>query len=290
MKARARYPASFGELVQGRNQGMDILISCPVNLFTEVTLFESKEKRQQNNFKSIKFLHNILTRWGLEEYIDDLDIIVNSNIPRGKGFASSTADLSALYYALLEFYGRQFNEKELIEECIKIEPTDSIIFNKLTVFDYKKGTYKRALGEYPKLYILAFEGRKIIDTISFNKRKLKKAEEVGDLIDKVKASLKVNNIEDIALASTESIIRNKARLNYEILDEVLRFKDNTFGLGILGAHSGDALGIIYDSKKAREKAMEKVFNIRGYKVYKLETLLKHEMNWGISNEYYGINK
>ncbi|KHD36115.1 kinase [Clostridium acetobutylicum] len=282
MKISAKYPASVGEVVQGSFNGKDVLMSFPVSLFTEVTLFERKaSKDKYNNLKTMRFLENILNRWGFEKYINNIDISISSNIPRGKGFASSTADLCALYYALLRFFGREFNERELIEECINIEPTDSIIFDKATVFDYKEGSYKKTLGEYPKLHILVFEGKRIIDTVSFNKKELKPLKDVGNLIKKVEKALKVGSVKDIGEAATLSIVKNCDRLSYDILGKVLRLKDETCGIGIIGAHSGDMLGIIYDDKYALDSAKEKVENIKNYKIYELETLLGAEMRRGI---------
>ena len=42
MESQAIYPGSCGELIQGNIQGKDMLLSCPVNLFTTVKVFECK--------------------------------------------------------------------------------------------------------------------------------------------------------------------------------------------------------------------------------------------------------
>ena len=74
------------------------------------------------------------------------------------------------YYALLKMFNKPYNEEELIKEAIKIEPTDSIIFNRLTVLDYKKGNINNILEKYLECYLLVFEGNKVINTVQYNNK------------------------------------------------------------------------------------------------------------------------
>lgn len=278
MKVTSVYPGAVGEIVQGKFKEKDVLISCPVNLMTEVTIFESMEiESLRSNLKTQKFLSNVLKRWHFEQYIKNINVVINSNIPRGKGFASSTADLCAAYYALLRMFNKKFNEKELIEECIKIEPTDSILFDKITVFDYKRGNYKEILGEYLKFYLLVFEGESTVETVEFNNKKLEELRNVEDLIIRVKNSLKNRDIKGIGEAALESIMRNENRLKYDILPRIIKIKNETGGLGIIGAHSGNVLAIVYDDFNILNRARKKVREIKGYKTYALETLNENEM-------------
>lgn len=245
MEATAYYPGSVGEIVQGNMSGLDVLASCPVNLYTKVMVFEdSCVYRRQGNYKTNKFMVNILKAWGYEEFSKTLKININSHIPIGKGFASSTADLCALYNALLKLFNRKFNQEELVRECLRIEPTDSIIFERMTLFDYKGGTFKKAIGKYMEFYVLIFEGRNKINTIEFNKKTLPAHGDISDLIPVLIDGVRERNLEKLAFCSTESIIRNQHRLKYDFLDKVLYIMKDIGGIGILGAHSGNCLGII----------------------------------------------
>lgn len=278
MEVTISYPGSIGEMIQGNFNGRDVLSSCPVNLFTTVSLFESNHPIFKYKYqKSMRFMRNILKKWNYSDYEKNMDIIITSEIPMGKGFASSTADLCAAYYALLKFFNRSFDEDELIRECIKIEPTDSIIFDKITIFDYRKGTFKQAIGEYIKFYLLVFEGRKIIDTIEFNSKKLNPLKSIDDLIKIFSSGVKKNSLKEMAAASTESIVRNQTRVEYDILTEVMKLKSLTGGIGIIGAHSGDMLSIIYDDMELVNRALKRASHIQSYNIYKLETINKGEM-------------
>ena len=149
MAVYSRHPGSIGELVQGKIGETDVLISCPINMYTEVHLFETQYPKEKFRFrKSALFLANILKKWSYTSYIDVLDFNITSEIPQGKGFASSTADLCALYSCLTSFFGKIYDEYELAKECVKIEPTDSIVFKDMTLFDYKNGRLIKSIGKY----------------------------------------------------------------------------------------------------------------------------------------------
>lgn len=276
----ASYPGSIGEILQGKFKGMDVLISCPVNCITRVILYESNKPVYKYKYpKSREFLNIILKAWNYEKYEKNLDIVINSKIPIGKGFASSTADLCATYYALLKLFNRKFNQKELSQACIEVEPTDSIIFDKMTVFDYKRGTYSEILGKYVKMYLMVFEGNKVVDTVKFNRDKIKPLAHIDDLIEMVRK----NSIKDIAFAATESIIRNSDRIKYDILPDLIKFKQLTGGIGIIGAHSGDLLAIVYEDLKSLNEAEKVPVKIHGYRMYKLETMKEDEIHECITN-------
>ncbi|KPU45402.1 L-threonine kinase [Oxobacter pfennigii] len=277
MEAISLYPGSAGEIIQGKVDGRDILISCPVNMFTRVRVYEcdNPEKRFQH-IKSSTLLENMLNRWGYGHLNSTFDIEIESNIPLGKGFASSTADLCATYICLLKLFYRNFDIYEVLKEFLRIEPTDSIIFREMTMFDYKSGSFYKGVGEYIKFYILAFEGERTIDTVTFNKSKLPSLDDISDLYTKVQEGITNKNISLIAAASTESINRNLKRVSYDVLGHVDALKDITGGLGIIGAHSGDMLGIIYDDKKKLEFALQYRDSIKGYKSHVLETLRRNE--------------
>lgn len=258
MEATAYYPGSVGEIVQGNLHGTDVLASCPINLYTKVRIFEdSCINNYYRNSKTYKFMFNMLKRWGYEVFSETLKIYINSQIPIGKGFASSTADLCALYNALIKLFKRRFNERELMEECIKIEPTDSILFDKMTLFDYKNGRFKKTIGEYMEFYVLIFEGKTRINTVEFNKKDLPKHKDISDLIPNLIEGVREKNLKKLAFCSTESIIRNQHRLKYNFLEDIISIMNKVNGIGILGAHSGNCLGIILDD-------LEKLRHYRNY--------------------------
>ncbi|NFN87143.1 kinase [Clostridium sporogenes] len=274
MEFTAKYPGSFGEILQGNLGEKPVLVSSPINLYTYVRLFESKNKKKfHRNIKANKFIQNILTDWKYEDYINTIHVEINSKIPRGKGLASSTADLCATYKCLTKLFKKDYSIKELQKHCLIIEPTDGIIFNEFTLFDYKKGSIKERLGSYIKFYILVLQGNRIINTIDFNNKNLKKMTSIEDLIPDLKESIEKRNIKNISEISEESIKRNFNRLPYDYFNMVDKYKNTTGGLGIVGCHSGDALGIVYDNKEDLLQAKRNIIDVGNLKKYTLETIL-----------------
>lgn len=279
MEAIKYYPGSIGEIIQGRAFGKDILLSCPINLFTKVRVFESSDPSLKKNYpKCNNFMRNILNSWGYDGLNNKLDIEISSEIPISKGFASSTADITALYLCLTELIKKEHNEKELIRQAINIEPTDSIIFKEMTLFDYKSGSYKESIGSYLEFYILVFEGKKVIDTVEFNNNIKSPLACIDDLIPDLKKAVKEKDIIKLGSISNESILRNRHRLNYNIFKEIKKIKEITNGAGIIGAHSGDLLGIIYEDEAELKKALSYKDSITAYSGYPLKTINKLNYN------------
>lgn len=274
MQAVQCYPGSLGEIIQGKAYGKELLLSCPVNLFTSVMVFESFLPVHRNRYpKCKKFMKNTLESWGYRRSYDHLDIKITSDIPIGKGFASSTADITALYLSLIKLFNREYDQQELIRNAIDIEPTDSIIFPQMTLFDYKNGDFQENLGSYIEFHVLAFEGQKIIDTVEFNKNVKSDLANIDDLIPNLKHAIREGSIEQLANISTESIFRNQYRLNYNILPIIKDIQNKTGGIGIIGAHSGDFLGIIYSENIMMKSVLDYNISIPGYKRYVLKTIV-----------------
>lgn len=277
MESTAFYPGSFGEIIQGRVKNKDLLTSFPVNIYTKVKLFECSQNEEYKKLdclkKSYKFMHNLLKQWGYSNSFYNLIINVRSEIPAGKGMASSTADLCALYYCLLKMFERKFNEEELLKNCISVEPTDSILFKNMTLFDYKGGGYIECLGEYMNFNILAFEGNKIVNTVQFNRENLNSLSKVEDLVPILREAVYEGDLVKLAGVSTESILRNQNRLYYSFLKNTIKTCKTTGGLGVIGAHSGNVLGIIYDDEEKLNFAEKKVY-MNKLKVYNVHALNK----------------
>lgn len=271
MEVIERYPGSVGEIIQGKYNGIDVLLSCPINLYTEIILSDEKERDNEREYiKSYRFIDNILDKWGYRNW--KIALSINSTIPKGKGFASSTADLSAIYNGLLRLIDRKFNQEELIKHCLKIEPTDSIIFDKATIFDYKEGKVTEKVGNYFKFHVLCFIGENVVDTVEYNSKELQPLKKIDDLLGELREAFEDKDIKKLAKVSTESIIRNQHRLKYNILVEVLEINNLLGGLGIIGAHSGDMLGIIFDNIDEEKMKRIKNININGYEKIIVETL------------------
>jgi len=271
------YPGSIGEIIQGNVAGKDVLLSCPVNLFTKVRVFESHNPTSKEKYpKCKKFMANMMKSWGYGSLCNTFDVEIESEIPIGKGFASSTADIMALYLSLIELFKKDYNEQEIMKQAIMIEPTDSIIFSEMTLFDYKNGDFKESIGNYMEFYVFVFEGPRIVDTIEFNQKIESPLAFIDDLLPELRKAVKERNINKLANISYQSIVRNHHRLHYDILSSVEKIIEKTDGLGIIGAHSGDFLGIIYEDELSMQAALHYKDSIPLYKGYPLMAINKYD--------------
>ncbi len=106
MRKRAICPGSMGELVQGFREGKEVLISLPIDRYSEMEVIWQEEKRGKEKrnilWKSEKALEIALREWGMEHLVGQVAFRRLREIPEGKGLASSTADIAALLGALAD--------------------------------------------------------------------------------------------------------------------------------------------------------------------------------------------
>ncbi|MHB1253026.1 MAG: GHMP family kinase ATP-binding protein, partial [Candidatus Humimicrobiaceae bacterium] len=99
-KYTVKFPGSCGELMQGITGGKNFHVTCPINLFSEISISISKNSGiicDNNHWKSIKAMEKTLKYFGVNDFGGVIGI--KSEIPAGKGMASSTADISGVIFA-----------------------------------------------------------------------------------------------------------------------------------------------------------------------------------------------
>ena len=124
MKVKVKCPASCGELIQGLIGGGEKLISLPIDIYSEVTLFETKKiGDRRNKKKAILALQKTFEYFHTpEKYVKNISLRINSNIPVAKGMASSTADIAATISAAAKLIGKELSSKELGEYVVRSSP------------------------------------------------------------------------------------------------------------------------------------------------------------------------
>ncbi|MBF8983569.1 propanediol utilization protein [Lutibacter sp. B2] len=255
MEVRTKCPASCGELLQGIIGNGEKLISYPIDLFTTITLKEVKDPERKRNKKCISAIYKTLEYFKENPSIaNSLEIKVESNIPIAKGMASSTADIAATIVAVSILLGKKISDEELAKICTHIEPTDSTIFEKLTLFDHLKGNIIENFDWNPSLDIFLLESSERLNTQIFrkqnydylrkiNKNKVEKAYEV------FKEAYKKKDYRLLGEAATMSALANQIILKKDKLEEVINIslKEGCYGVNV--AHSGTVMGIIFEKNK-----------------------------------------
>lgn len=253
-------PASCGELLQGHIIGSEKLISYPIDLYSSVTLTEAKGfVREKSIAKSYAAVDATFEYLGLKvRYSDCIRLTIDSNIPRGKGMASSTADIAAAAVAAAAYAGSSLSETELAAICASIEPTDSTIFNQITLFDHVDGKVARSYGEFPDCNVMALEGMGCINTLDFHK--LKSREIIAQGESEMKKALllfeegmKASDLRKIGQAAIISALEREKVLKKPGLEWIIETALKLGAYGVNAAHSGSVLGILcgngFDAEK-----------------------------------------
>ena len=256
MKVKAKCPASCGELLQGLIGNSEKLISYPINMYSTVTIEEVKSsKKSPGRQKTYKAMYETLEFFGEKRSIGDhFEIRVDSDIPIGKGMASSTADVAACIKATAHMLGKEISTEDLAQICVKVEPTDSIIFESLTLFDHLKGIKIENFGWIPRLDVLVLESDGFLDTQEFRKNDYSRIrmENKAKVEKAFRLFKKANEKKDPSLlgkAATMSSLANQSILPKYKLEEMIERSELLGCYGVNVAHSGTVVGLIFDKAK-----------------------------------------
>ncbi len=280
----ARCPGSCGELIQGWIKGGEKLISYGINCYSHVTIEEGSGDKSNIPVKAYQMLKKVFRYYGVpQKELASVKLNISSEIPKGKGMASSTADLAATALAAATLLGKDISESQIGALCVDIEPTDSTLFSQMTLYDPLQGGFEQSYGAYPKGKVLLLEGKQVIDTIAFRRGKnnrgsllLRQAPELNKALQMVKEGVLKGDLGKIAAGATISAIANQPLLYKAQLEQLLELSLGLGARGINVAHSGSVVGILHEGSSFDEekflfcfKEMDCYDNYQAVKSYEL---------------------
>lgn len=264
-KVVAECPGSCGEFIQGYINGKKMLVSYPVDMYSKVTLELKKSdnsklssKLREALIKTCKFLHLP------KSCLDHINCQVETKLPIGKGMASSTADIGAAVLAFAALFDYQMTAEEIASIALSIEPTDSIVFPSITLFDYISGNYSEDLGTLPALEVIVLEGYGTVNTLEFNKLNHQEIiwqnrELLQNAFILLKQGIKAKDYTKVGQAALLSARANQNILPKQYLEEVVELSMALNAAGVNVAHSGTVLGVFYDSSVCDGEKIAKIF-------------------------------
>ncbi|WP_425803789.1 GHMP kinase [Desulfitobacterium sp. Sab5] len=245
----AQCPGTCGEWIQGGKEGIPFLIDCPVNRYVELETYcvtlpgkENSEWRiSPQKTKTEKALMLLAKRIGINF---KGTVKFHSELPVGKGMASSSADLSAVMASVLTSIDISWSPEDLAKIALTIEPSDPVMFPGIIEFAHQDGKYMQELGPNAEAHLLVLDWGGIVDTQRFNTLSgLKFHYRKNEL--KIQKALQIfyegiseSDLEKLAYASTISAQCNQEINPKPFTQEFIRFVQRMGGLGILTAHSG----------------------------------------------------
>lgn len=282
-RGTGRSYSHHGELLQGVftdavGHPTPALVTLPCPLFSskaDATLLPESDVlawspfRNQDHSKSKRAAENTLAHLGMHRWGAVVRLI--SEVPRARGFGSSTADVLATIRAVANAADVQLAAPEIALLAVDSEQaSDSIMYPEPVLFAQRTGRLLEALpGRIPAMTVLgfdAFPGHPGVGTVESGLVRYNRSEYdifhrlLGELRDAVRSG----DLPSLGRVATESTRVNQRYRPLPLLAPVLRDYTSWQARGVQIAHSGTVVGILFDRAKggtdrvavAREKLGE----------------------------------
>lgn len=249
MKVTVKAPGSCGELAQGTINGKNFLITCPIDVYSEVTVTTDEYRPLHVGRKVFVAIDRTLRHFKHPDR--HLHVCVKSDLPLGKGMASSSADISAACQSIALSIGQELLPDEIADIALSIEPTDGIFYPGIMLFDHVRGEIRQYLGEALPMDIVILDVGGEINTLHFNKRhdlkQLNKENEaqVEEAINLIIKGLSTKDIRLIGQGATISALANQKILFKPHLEDIIAISRTWGAVGVNIAHSGTVVGILF---------------------------------------------
>lgn len=260
-----RASAHHGELLQGVFEGDDGrlhrgLVTLPMGQLNAIATFWPRqhpgiETRPPGRSKAARAAELTLQHLGVASGGGDLTI--DSKIPIGHGYGSSTADVIATIRAVADSAQATLHPSSVARLAVAAEgASDAIAYaDWALLFAHREGhVIEHFGGQFPPLLILGFRGSKAppIDTLTFARARYD-SEEME--LFRVLRGLTARAIaqQDPALlghVATASARISQRHLRKPRFDAVLQLSQEHGAVGIQVAHSGTLIGILWDATAA----------------------------------------
>lgn len=266
-------PGSCGELIQGVIRGKELLISYPIELGTTLFIEYSNEKRRIEFMPKMKeAIIKTLRFIGVEErYIENIKIEKKSQLSFGKGMGSSTADIASTILGIGALFNVELDNRTIARIAVSIEPTDSIIFKDITLFDSLKGEIILPLIPVPPLKVIVLEGKESVDTLDYHRNISSKiysyAKEWDDIYSQMEHALKSGDWTKVGESAIRSARIQQNVLPKPYLEDIIECALSSGAYGVNVAHSGTAVGIFMDENIDESYLLDKLDKLGILKVY-----------------------
>jgi L-threonine kinase len=243
-------PGTFGELLQGTLPGgEDFLVTLPItrrsSAWFRLDPVGPLRVFPSHKLKSLGLAGAMLAAQGGGA---GGSLVLHSDLPLGKGLASSSADLVATARAVGTALGLDTSPAAVEDWLRPIEPTDGVMHAGVVVFEHRRVRLRRALGGLPALTVVAVDEGGVLDTVAFNRRpKRYTGREMAEyvvLLDALADAVRAGDVRAVGAVATRSAQLNQRLAPKRNLPELLRVSAQVGALGVVCAHSGTMLGLL----------------------------------------------
>ena len=246
MDIMVRVPGSCGELVQGFADGEPFLGTCPIDRYTTVQVSERFFELDGLGEKSQQALRLALARLGRSSF--PYGMRLTSELPRGKGMASSSADIAAVVVAVMEAFGESWTPELIMDIAVQIEPTDGVFCPGIVLMNQVSGKVWKCFLQVPALHGAVFDVGGMVDTCTFHQQE-NVAEDMCEMFNAFRQVMESGQAERIAQIAAESALANQRLLYKEELAQIWLLGQSAGAWGVNVAHSGTVLGLWWSAVK-----------------------------------------
>lgn len=283
MKCYGYCPASCGEFVQGFMNNEEYLSSYAINMYSTAIIEEKIKDINIGPNKSRRAIEKVFEKFGLpKQDTKNISLNIHSQIPIGKGMASSSADVGATIVATLQLIKKNLSDKEISKLAATIEPTDSIYMKNNSIFNPLTGEVIKELGTIKNARVIILEPNKTLNTMRIRNKpnyiEIKKHNQkiIEEAFYHLEQGIKKNNLHEIGKACTMSSLANENIHKKEGLNKIIELANNYGAYGVNVAHSGTIVGIIIDKymndtrliELLRQNGLNSIYN----KIYTLDII------------------
>ncbi|WP_042278346.1 GHMP family kinase ATP-binding protein [[Clostridium] dakarense] len=296
MKSYGICPASCGEFVQGILEKEEYLSSYAIDLYSKAEVEEKLRNINMGPSKSRHAIEKVFERFDLPiKESKNISLNINSEIPVGKGMASSTADIGATIVATLGLIKKNLTSEEISYIASTIEPTDSTYIEKNVVFNPLNGEVIKYLGNIKNSKVVILEPNKTLDTMkirntpNYKDIKIQNKDIISEAFYLLEEGIKNNNLSLVGKAATLSSLANENIDKKDGLKEIIEISQNYGAYGVNIAHSGTVVGILLDQSMNDKKLIELLKESNIDSVYKkiytsniIDGGIRRELEWNTS--------
>lgn len=240
-------------------------------------------KGQPYKHKAIEAAKLLMEKFNLQHLCKGL-LRINSEIPPGKGMASSSADIVSTIRSLSNAFNLEVTEELISEIATEIEPTDGIMYNIPCIYRQKTGVLIKELPLLNNLRVLGIDCGGQVDTIAQHSKSIEYSSTEKAFFEEVVNSIE-SVLEDRNTSKLFEYIRNSSIINQKILPKknfnFLLDLSYSYNCGLIVAHSGTVAGLVLD--KMEKNYLEKEKEVRLH----LKKITSNILDFDIISHYEG---
>ncbi|MDX0852738.1 hypothetical protein GOD74_31200 [Sinorhizobium medicae] len=248
---------TFGELLQGQlpigslSGDSHFLVTMPVAVFARAHFMPIAGTRSvtvypPHKVKAKRLAENLLMTLGASGGI----LFLKSELPEGKGLASSSADLVATARSIACCFKRRVPTTLIEKLMVEIEPSDGVMYPGVVAYQQRAGRLISFLGQIPPLAIVGVDEGGTVETVDYDLRRgeisANHRAQYQHLLDRTQIAIAQGDTATIGAVATSSALLHQERAPKKHLDAMLKASAETGALGVIVAHSGTMVGILVD--------------------------------------------